>query len=247
MTRVARSLWRSDLARQFVIVVGLAELYEAGRHFIRPNWPEAFANADRIVELERALHLAWEQSLQRFFLEIPDVVEAMNIFYFVGHFLLTGVFFFWLFFRSRDGYGSFRNGFLIATIISLVIHWKFPTAPPRLADVGLDDTLRTLSNIEIGSPTNATYANPVAAVPSLHAGWALCVGIGLIKYGRHPLFYALGVLYPLAVMLTIIVTGNHFVLDAVAGMAVMGLGFLLSSVFWPRRPKATPDAAIIAA
>jgi hypothetical protein len=37
----------------------------------------------------------------------------------------------------------------------------------------------------------------------------------------------LGVLYPLAVVLTIIVTGNHFIFDALAGIAVLALGFLL--------------------
>ena len=76
---------------------------------------------------------------------MPDLVQAMNIFYFVGHFVLTGVFFTWLYFRSRDGFRSVRNAFLIATAIALFIHWQFPTAPPRLRDVGLTDTLRAFS------------------------------------------------------------------------------------------------------
>ena len=64
------------------------------------------------------------------------------------------------------------------------MHWLFPTAPPRLAGVGLEDTLLVLSGIDIGSPTSAAFSNPVAAVPSLHAAYALGVGIGLFRYGR---------------------------------------------------------------
>ena len=78
----------------------------------------------------------------------------MNVFYFVGHFVLTGVFFLWLYHRSRDGFRLFRDGFLVATALAVVIHWLFPTAPPRLAGVGLEDTLLVLSGIDIGSPSS---------------------------------------------------------------------------------------------
>ena len=105
------------------------------------------------MSVEQVLGFAWEQSLQRAFLALPDVVAALNLFYFVGHFLITAIFFLWLYHRSRDGFRSFRDGFLAATAIAVVIHWLFPTAPPRLAGVGLEDTLLMLSGIDIGSPT----------------------------------------------------------------------------------------------
>lgn len=228
---------RRDGLQQILIVVGGLEIYELCRHFIDPNWPAAFANAERIVNLERWAGFAWEQSLQRAFLEVPELVQAMNAFYFLGHFFLTGVFFLWLYFRSRDGFRSFRNGFLVATAISLVIHWKFPTAPPRLADPGVLDTLRVLSNIDIGSQQTASYSNPVAAVPSLHAGWAVGVGIGVWRFVRNPAVRVLAALYPVAVILTIVVTGNHFILDAVAGILVMAIGFMVSNALLERRRR----------
>ena len=117
----------------------------------------------------------------------PDVLQALNIFYFVGHFVVTGIFFVWLYRRSWDGFRTFRDAFLIATAISVVVHWLFPTAPPRLAGVGLTDTLLLFSGIDIGSPASAAYSNPVAAVPSLHAAYALGVGAGMIRYGRSHL------------------------------------------------------------
>lgn len=229
MARVFGFVRRHDGLMQIAIVVASFEVYSSLRHLITPNWPAAFANARHVFELERVLHFAWEQSLQNLFLEAPELVKAMNIFYFVGHFILTGIFFFWLYRSSREGFRSFRNAFLIATAVAIVIHWKFPTAPPRLVGgLGLEDTLRKLSSIDIGSRTTPSYTNPVAAVPSLHAGWAVGVAVGIFRYSRSRPLKVLGVLYPLVVILTIVVTGNHFLFDAVAGALVMGIGFLVA-------------------
>src|SRR5215207_3209003 len=232
MPRVRGILARRNAVAQLAVVVGAFAAYEAARYAMEPNWGQAFANARRIEAVEQVLGLAWEQSLQRAFLAVPDLMQALNIFYFVGHFVFTGIFFVWLYRRSWAGFRSFRDAFLIATAISVVVHWLFPTAPPRLAGVGLEDTLLVFSGIDIGSPTSSAYSNPVAAVPSLHAAYALGVGIGVIRYARSSLVRVLGAIYPPVVILTIVVTGNHFVLDAVAGIAVIGAGFL--AVGWWR-------------
>ena len=236
MPRVREVLARRDAAAQIAVVLGAVAAYEVARHAMQPNWAEAFANARRIEAVEEALGVAWEQSLQRAFLAIPDLMQALNVFYFVGHFVFTGIFFVWLYRRSWDGFRRFRDAFLIATAISVVVHWLFPTAPPRLAGVGLEDTLLVLSGIDIGSPTSAAFSNPVAAVPSLHAAYALGVGIGLFRYGRSRLTRVAGVVYPPLVILTVVVTGNHFVLDAVAGIAVIGAGFLIAG-WWRGRTR----------
>ena len=225
MLRVRELLARRDAAAQIAVVLGAFAAYEVARHAMQPNWSQAFTNARRIETVEEVLGVAWEQSLQRAFLAIPDLMQALNVFYFVGHFVFTAIFFVWLYRRSWDGFRSFRDVFLIATAISVVVHWLFPTAPPRLAGVGLEDTLLVLSGIDIGSPSSSAFSNPVAAVPSLHAAYALGVGIGVFRYGRSKLTRAAGVVYPPLVILTIVVTGNHFVLDAVAGIAVLGAGF----------------------
>ncbi|MGH3072397.1 MAG: phosphatase PAP2 family protein [Gaiellaceae bacterium] len=237
MSRVRQVLASRDGIAQLAVVLVAFAGYEAARHAMEPNWAQAFANARRIVSLEQVLGLAWEQSLQRAFLAIPDLVEAFNLFYFVGHFVVTGAFFVWLYRRSHSGFRSFRDGFLIATAISVVVHWVFPTAPPRLAGVGLEDTLLLFSGIDIGSPTSSAYSNPVAAVPSLHAAYALGVGVGVIRYARSAWLRAAGLVYPPLVMLTIVVTGNHFVLDAVAGIAVLGAGFVGARWWRGRRER----------
>ncbi|MBI4173021.1 MAG: phosphatase PAP2 family protein [Actinobacteria bacterium] len=235
MSRVRRALAGRDGLAQIAVVLGAVGAYEAARILIKPDWPAAFANANRVVRLEQVFGLAWEDSLQRLVLAVPDAVHVLNLFYFVGHFLLTGIFFFWLHHRSRAGFRSFRDGFLVATAIAIVIHWKFPTAPPRLAGVGLQDTLLVFSGIDIGSPSTSALTNPVAAVPSLHAAYALGVGIGLVLYARSHVWRLAGALYPPLVFVTIVVTGNHFILDAVAGTAVLGVGFLVAGRLGERR------------
>ena len=95
----------------------------------------------------------------------------------------------------------------------------------------------SFSGIDIGSPDSSAFSNPVAAVPSLHAAYALGVGIGVIRYARSHLMRVAGAIYPPLVVLTIVVTGNHFVLDAVAGMAVLGVGFLAVRCASPSLPR----------
>ena len=151
---------------------------------------------------------------------MPHLLRALDVFYFVGHFALTGAFFLWLYRRSPHAFRMFRNGFLATTVIALAVYRLFPAAPPRLADVGLVHPGFGLAGL----------SNPVAAVPSLHAGWALGVGIGVVRYARPLGWRIAGVLYPPAVVLTIVATGNHFFLDALAGMAVLGAGFAAASV-----------------
>lgn len=230
-----------DGVRQITIVLGAFGAYELARMLIRPDWPRALDHAHAIARLEQHLWLGWERVVQESFMRIPELVQALNAFYFVAHFGLSAAFFVWIYLRSRNAFGVFRDAFLVSTALAVAVHWLYPTAPPRLAGVGIQDTLLALSGIDIGSPTSEALSNPVAAVPSLHATWAVGVGIGLLVYGGR-LLRALGAFYPPLVLLTIVVTGNHFFLDAVAGIGVLAAGFV--GAFWLRsggRQSAPPE------
>jgi membrane-associated phospholipid phosphatase len=231
VTRARRLLVRVDPFLQIGLVIALAEAYRLLRRLLPTDWPQAIANAQQVERLERVTHTAWEQSIQNWFLQFPEVVKGMNWFYLSSHFFVTGAFFIWLYWRNREGFSIFRDGFLLATAVALVIHWRYPTAPPRLADTNIKDTIDLYSGVNIGSPHHERFANPVAAVPSLHAGWALALGVGLVVYARSHLLRAVGILYPAAVLLTIVVTGNHYIFDAVAGGLVMAVGFAATTPF----------------
>src|SRR5213592_298830 len=229
--RARRVLARLDPIFQISLVIGLAETYRLLRRLIPTDWPQAVANARHVFRLERVSHFAWERGIQQWFLHFSTLVRGMNWFYLSSHFVVTGAFFVWLYWRNREGFAIFRDGFLLATAIALVIHWRYPTAPPRLAQMGIKDTIDLYSNVNIGRPHHERFSNPVAAVPSLHAGCALAVGVGLLLYARRFISRAAGVVYACAVLLTIVVTGNHFIFDAVAGALVMAVGFAATAPF----------------
>ena len=222
---------RLDPLIQIGLVIGLAETYRVLRRVLPTDWPRAIANAHHVLHLEQVLGIDWEGRLQRTLLHWPELVRGMNVFYVTSHFLVTGAFFIWLYWRSREGFALFRDGFLLATAIALLIHWRYPTAPPRLANIGIKDTIDLYSHFNIGRPHHERFSNPVAAVPSLHAGWAVALGVGLVMYARTLLGRCLGVVYPAAVLVTIVVTGNHFIFDAVAGVLVMAFGFAMTAPF----------------
>jgi hypothetical protein len=222
---------RLDAVLQIGLVIALAEAYRLLRRLIPTDWPQAIANAHHVLRLEQVFHIAWEGAIQGWFLQFPTLVRGMNWFYVSSHFVVTAAFFVWLYWRNREGFAIFRDGFIVATAIALIIHWRYPTAPPRLAHVGIKDTIDLYSNMNVGRPHHERFSNPVAAVPSLHAGWALAVGAGLLLYARNAATRVAGVLYPAAVLLTIVVTGNHFIFDAVAGALVMAVGFAATVPF----------------
>jgi hypothetical protein len=205
--------------------------YELARKLITPNWVVAEEHARDVLRLEQHLHVAWELPLQRFFLRMPDLVWGFDVFYVTAHFAVTAAFFVWLYRRSPDGFSRFRDGFLVATAFALAVHWSFPTAPPRLAGLGLEDTVRELLGLDIGSRASSAFTDPVAAVPSLHAGWAFGVGVGLLLYARSRTWRFVGAVYPLVTVLAVVVTGNHFLFDAFAGIVVMVLGFAVTAFF----------------
>ena len=233
-----RPLDRRDAFVQLSIVAAAVGSYEAARLALHPDWPLALDHARRIATWERDAGFAWEAPLQHTLLSLPVLVVALNAFYLVAHFFVTGGFFVWLYRRRRAGFELVRNAFLGATALSLFVAWQFPTAPPRAAGLGVVDTLRHFSDIDIGSRGTSGLTDPVASIPSLHAGWAVGVAAGVVLYARPRSARLLAPLYPAAVILTILVTGNHFVFDALAGAAAMALGFGLALV--PKASRVVP-------
>src|SRR4029079_14715104 len=102
----------------------------------------------------------------------------------------------------------------------------YPPAPPRLAGLGFADTVTEKAGINMSSDALGSLYNPFAAVPSLHFGYALLVGVAVATLARRRWVRILGAAYPPFMLLTIVATGNHFLFDAAAGGLVMGVGFL---------------------
>ncbi len=229
-TQAARS-WRftqqAGLHEAVVVVVAfLVYFYIRGAVVDRAG--EALANGLDVIALERALGMYWELEMQSWILDQYWAIRAMNWIYFWGHMPVIVVFAVYLWVWHRPTYTLIRNAFLASGAIAVVIYALYPVAPPRLIPLaGYIDTMAIFDRVGYQAQEAQAFVNPYAAIPSLHFGWAMLLGGVVAGVGRgRALIVLAGVLWPVAVLFSIVMTANHFLLDAVAGAVVSlaGLG-----------------------
>jgi amino acid transporter len=192
---------------------------------------EAFANAKEIISVERATGLYHEESIQDVFLGWRSLVAACNVFYGTAHFIVTAGVLVYLFRWRPERYPLWRNVLACTTALALIGFALYPLMPPRLLppSYGFVDTLKEVGGLwSFDSSTVSKVSNQYAAMPSLHFGWALWSVLALLPSVRRGWARALLVAYPGVTLFVVVVTANHFVLDAVAGAVVLGVGFLLA-------------------
>jgi membrane-associated phospholipid phosphatase len=213
----------------------------------------AFNNAVKVIRIERALGLYHEESFQEWFLQYEWFLQALNTFYGTAHFVITLGVFLILFRRRKDVFPLYRNALAAMTGLAIIGFALFPLMPPRLLDepcppngfggaciqhelrnyngateFGFVDTLEDFGGPwDFSSGAMAKASNQYAAMPSLHIGWASWVAFGILPLARKRWVKLAVVLYPALTLFTIVVTGNHFWLDGVGGLLVLGLGFLI--------------------
>jgi membrane-associated phospholipid phosphatase len=228
-----RNLRQNPLVREGAPALGLYWLYSSIRWFIARDSPyEAFENAFKIIRLEEQIGIFHEPAIQRWLIEhAMGVVRLANTFYTLGYFpvlILTGV----LLYRfAPDRFHAFKLTFLLGLGFALVCFSLFPLAPPRmLPEVGFVDTQQFYGDGFYNHKFILSFYNPYAAMPSLHFGWALLVGIIAYSF-RHWMLKLIGVLYPCCMILVIVTTGHHYFLDIVGGGVVISLAYALVKAF----------------
>ncbi|KUO19405.1 phosphatase PAP2 family protein [Streptomyces dysideae] len=228
---------RPPLVRELLLVAGLFLVYKFGRQLATGHTAEAFRNADRVWDLERAVQLPGEGSVQNLLLHGDTLVHVANTYYAAVHFPATVAFLVWLYLRRPTHYVWARRVLAVVTAASLVVHLAFPLAPPRLlAATGLIDTAQVYGPSVYGPPATDQLSNQFAAMPSLHFGWALMVAVGLIVATRSRRRW-LWLLHPLLTLVVIVGTANHFWLDAIVASAMLGLA--LAVIHLPHRTATT--------
>lgn len=212
------------------------------RGLVKDQRELAFTNARRIVELEQWMGLHIEEGLQAAVIDQDQIVSFMNWIYVWAHWPVIAGALIWLFIKVPERYQLYRNAFLISGAIGLLFFALFPTAPPRfLPELSLTDTVtqRSYSHHVLLPPD---LANKYAAVPSLHAGWNLLVGIAIVREARHWGVKVLGAIMPAFMLASIVLTGNHFIIDGFIGYAVVIAGLMLATVYTnARRQDAEPE------
>jgi membrane-associated phospholipid phosphatase len=214
--------------RELAIFAGAYALYSAGRFVFIGDLDVAMDNAHAIVDLEQSVGADVEGSVQRAF-DGSLVLWILNHLYLAAQLVVVPGALVWLYRRSRRHYELLRNTILATWLISLPIYALFPVAPPRLADIGLVDTITSQTGVALDSSLTTKFYNELAAVPSLHAGFAAAVSAALAMSARRPLARMVALLWAPAVGLAVVATGNHFVTDIAAGLVVTALGALVTS------------------
>jgi hypothetical protein len=214
------SRWRAQL----LIYLSAYWAYSATRWITAGEVPKAVAHAHWIVHREQALHLSVEGPVQRA-LDTGVPIWVLNHLYLVAQFAVVPGALIWLYAHSPAVYRALRNTVLATWLIAVPIYALFPVAPPRLAGIGIIDTISDKSEASLNSHVATSFYNPFAAVPSLHAGFAFAVGIALAVAARHWWAKVVAVLWGPLVSLAVVATGNHYLFDIAAGVLVTGLGF----------------------
>jgi PAP2 superfamily len=226
-----------ELLKEAALVNAAILLYFGIRNRTEGAVETAFANARRLMRLEDATALAWEESVQAA-TDAAGLATLANWVYIWGHWpviVTTGVA---LFVLRRDRYRLLRNAMFVSGAIGFLFYALFPVAPPRLADLGLVDTVAEQSHAYRAlQPPGLT--NQYAAFPSLHVGWNLLVGIVLFGATTRPAVRIFAVVSPVAMAFAVVATANHFVVDVAGGIAVVLVGLGVAIFIEHSRTAAT--------
>jgi hypothetical protein len=232
----------NGLLHEVALVAGAMLVYFGVRNLTAGAPDEAFANGERIVDFEGWLGIDWEDAVQASIVGSDILVMLANWVYIWGHWpviLSTAVA---LYLWRRDRYFVLRNALFISGGIGFLFFALVPVAPPRLLELGLVDTVSSQSDAYRAlQPPGLT--NQYAALPSLHIGWNLAVGIVLFTTTAHLAVRAFALLAPLAMGFAVVATANHFVVDVAAGVAVVLVGLAGALLIEKRRAADTATLA----
>jgi hypothetical protein len=212
------------------------EVYSFIRNLHHSTPAEARANALDIIRWERALGMFHEQAVQAWADGWHAGIVAANYFYGSLHFIVTVGVMIFLYRKWTDDYPLWRNTLAIGTALALIGFAFFPLAPPRMFDgstfhmnLGFIDTLaKDPAFWSFNEGAMKKISNQFAAMPSVHcawAGWCACALVPRLRYGWAK---ALAILYPVCTVTVIVVTANHWFLDAVGGFFVLAVGYGLA-------------------
>jgi hypothetical protein len=226
----SRRLTISPAARTQIGVFLLAYLlYSAARWLTVGDLGTAKANAAWIMDLEHHLGVASEASVQHG-LTGTWILWVLNHLYLAAQLVVLPASLIFLFRRSRPLYERLRNTILATWLISIPVYAAFPVAPPRLAGLGMVDTISSQTGFAMDSSLTTKFYNELAAVPSLHVGFAVAIGIALAAAVPNRALKVIAWLWGPTIALAVMATGNHFVFDIAAGVVASALGYLLGMV-----------------
>ncbi|MGB2756929.1 MAG: phosphatase PAP2 family protein, partial [Acidimicrobiia bacterium] len=229
-------------------------LYETSRNSLEGSTSMAFRNAVKIMDIQGELGINVERNWQRSILGQHWLVEFANYFYGSLWVVGTVVALIWLYHARPDAYPRWRTTLMVATGVALLGFYVFPLMPPRLLDslghgkhYGFVDTLRRWPPFwAITADRAQGISNRFAAMPSMHCGWALWVTCAVAPRVRHLWIKIAVLLFTPMTVWVVVVTGNHYLLDAVGGYLAVGFGYTVAVLVSPPPLPRRSDASVYA-
>lgn len=226
-----RRLENPRIVSEITFVYGAYLCYYLVRGLVKEQVATAYQNAYRVIDFERALGLFIEADLQTRAAAHDQIVTFMNWVYVWCHWpVLVGVLI-WLFLNRGEQYLKYRNALLISGALALLVFAFFPVAPPRfLPEFGFVDTIEQRSYSQhVLLPSG--LANKYAAVPSLHVGWNFLACLAVALHARNVTIRALAVVLPSMMFASVVLTGNHYIIDGIAGILLALVGLAIAPYF----------------
>jgi PAP2 superfamily len=235
-----RLYWWAEL----IAVAVFYFVYSFVRNLHHGNQTDAFRHALDLMRFQNTLGINHEQAVQAWALGSRTFIIAANYFYGSLHFIVTGGVMIYLYRRWTNDYPLWRNTLGIATALALIGFAFFPLAPPRMFDgtnwhlaisipnLHFVDTLaKDPAFWSFNSGAVNKISNQFAAMPSVHCAWALWCACALVPRLKHLWAKVLACIYPVTTVTVIVVTANHYFLDAAGGFFVLGCGYVLARIF----------------
>jgi membrane-associated phospholipid phosphatase len=229
---------------QVLIAISIEAGDDLGRAlFSQHGTRQGIENARGIVAFEVAHGFFVEPAWQLFFLQTRHifaltvswmvVARVFNGVYVLGHVFFTLGVALWVYIYRRRWFGMMRNVVILVNLFAFGMYENFPVAPPRLTSGLIFDhhafTFRdTLFGIVDSSGRvigTQTGYNEFSAMPSVHMAWAVVAGAALIILAKPLWAKAIGLIYPVCMLIAVVVTGNHYLLDVVAGIVLVVMAY----------------------
>ena len=233
-------MWKHRAAlNEIALYVGAYIFYFVTRGLVHSDtWAEGLINGEQVMLLQRDLGFLWEPGWQSWALEnVRPLVVTMNWVYIVTYWPVILLTAFILFLKNRRDYNFYRTVVFVNLTVAVITFMIFPVASPfSIPGIELSDSIQEFGPRFYGSEGMASYYNISAAMPSLHFSWTVILGV--LFWRSFPGRYRMtGLLYPVLTFFAITLTGNHFILDAIAGGLLAGMSFGLILLLRALNPR----------
>ncbi|HYA44000.1 MAG TPA: phosphatase PAP2 family protein [Acidimicrobiales bacterium] len=229
VSRAARPK-RSPILVELAVIACLVWIYDWLQNLAPLRRELALRHAVQLLSMEQRLHIAPEEHLDHWLLGHPLLAEVASNFYDNAIFFVTLGLVVWIWWRSPDLYRPLRNYLVLANLIGFSVFWAYPLAPPRML-AGFADVVEKYPGLGGWHNELLTHADQLAAMPSMHLAWGVWSSLAIWQlWGRSGgrtwarlLVIGIAVLYPLVTAWDVMATGNHYLLDVLAGVATTAI------------------------